>query len=228
MEYKPNKKIVIFGTGDLAQIIADYFKHDSAYEVAGFTVDAEYAKGDVVPFERVEEYYPPETHDMYIAVVYGELNRIRQRKYMEAKDKRYDIASYISSKAFVSPSAKIGEGVTIFENNVVQPFVEIGNNTILWSGNHVGHHSTIGNNVFISSHVVISGWCKIGDNSFMGVNSVLANNTVIGKESWVMHGSIISGNVPPNSFVKSVQSEVVPLNEEALGRALKRAAEKTK
>lgn len=220
--YGKSKKVVIFGTGDLAQIISEYFEHDSDYEVAGFTVDGEYAKGDVVPFEKVEEYFPPESHDMYIAVVYGDMNRIRQKKFHEAKDKRYDIASYISSKAFVSPSAKIDEGVTIFENNVVQPFVEIGDGCILWSGNHVGHHSHIGNFVFVSSHVVISGHCSIGDNCFLGVNSTIANSINIGKESWIMHGAIISSDIPDNSFVKTVQSECIPLNESALNRALER------
>lgn len=216
------KKVVIFGTGDLAQIMADYFQRDTEYEVAGFTVDAEYAKGDIVPFESVEQHFPPETHDMYIAVVYGDMNRTRQNKFTEAKNKRYDIALYISPHAFVSPTAKLGEGVTIFENNVVQPFVEIGDGCILWSGNHIGHHSVLGKFVFVSSHVVISGHCNIGDNTFLGVNTTIANSINVGKESWIMHGAIISGDLPPNSFVKTVQNECIPLNEEALNRALER------
>lgn len=217
-----SKRVVIFGTGDLAQIIADYFERDTEYSVSGFTVDAEYSQDNVVPFETVEDYFPPETHDMYIAVVYGDMNRLRQKKTKEAKAMRYNIASYISPHAFVSPTAKIGEGVTIFENNVVQPFVEIGNNVILWSGNHIGHSTKIHDNVFVSSHVCISGWCDIGENSFLGVNSTVANGISIGRESWIMHGSIISSDIPPNSFVKTVQSECIPLNESALNRALER------
>jgi len=92
----------------------------------------------------------------------------------------------------------------------------------MWSGNHCGHSTKIYDDCFISSHVVISGHCRIGPNTFIGVNSALANNTDVGKESWISHGSILSGIVPPNSFVKSVQSEVVPLNEQALARSLDR------
>lgn len=229
-----SKKLILFGLGDLAVIAHEYFTNDSQYEVVGFTVneahieDKEFCGLPVVAFEEVEEYFPPERHDMHVCIVYGSLNRDRQRICTEAKDKRYNLASYVSSRSFVSPSSKIGEHAFIFEDNTIQPHVRIGDNVILWSGNHVGHHSIIGNNVFLSSHIVVSGHCHIGDNSFVGVNSTLANNTVIGAESWVMHGAIVSGNIPPKSFIKTMQSEVQPLNETALFRALQRISEKAR
>lgn len=228
--YKMNKKLVLFGCGDLARIAYEYFTNDSEYTVVGFTVDEEYLREPtllglpVVPFHEVETYFPPENHDMHVCIVYKKMNRCRQGVCKRAKEKRYDLASYISSKAFVSPNAKIGEHCFLFEGNVIQSYVHIGDNCILWSGNHVGHHSDIGSNVFISSHVVISGWCKIGSNSFVGVNSTLANNTRIGKESWITHGSILGGVIPDNSFVRPVHSEITPLNESVLDRALDRAS----
>lgn len=224
-----SKKLVIFGTEDYAHIVYEYFTHDSEYEVVGFTVHNEYLKDKelfglpVVSFEDVETYFPPEDHDMHVAVVYFNMNKDRAKICKEAKDKRYALASYVSSRAFVWPNVKLGEHCFIFEDNTIQPFVSIGDNCILWSGNHVGHHSRIGSNIFISSHVVVSGWCTVGDNSFLGVNSTLANNTTIGNNSWVMHGAIANGFLPPNSMIRTTPSEVVPLNEQALSRALERA-----
>ena len=224
-----SKRVILFGTGDLALIAHEYFTNDSDYEVVAFTVDREYLEYTqlgglpVVPFDDVHIHFPPDSHEMHVCIVYGNLNRLRAATCGYAKGKGYKLASYVSSRAFVSPSANIGEHCFIFENNVIQSFVTIGDNCILWSGNHIGHHSHIENNVFVSSHVVISGHCHIGRNSFLGVNSTLANNTVIGKESWVSHGALISGIIPPNAFIKSIQSEAVPLNEAALFRALERA-----
>lgn len=223
------KKLVLFGTGDLAQIAEEYFNKDSDYEVVAFTVDRAYMKEKefcglpVIPFDEIQEKYPPDSHEMHVCIVYDNLNRNRAAKVTHAKAKGYTMASYISSRAFVSPSAKLGEHVFIFENNVIQSFVEIGDNAILWSGNHVGHHSVIESDVFISSHCVISGHCHIGKNVFLGVNSTLANNTTIGKESWVSHDCVINGNVPEHSMVKSPRSEIIELNEAALMRALERA-----
>lgn len=223
------KRLIIFGTGDLAQIAAEYFPCDYGYEIAAFTVDRDHMDKTellgipIVAFDGVSFLYPPSNHDMHIAVVYQDMNRLRAKKCQKAKDMGYTLISYISPHAFVSKSAKIGEHAFIFEGNVIQSFVEIGDNCILWSGNHIGHHSKIGIDNFISSHVVVSGHCEIGSNCFIGVNTALANNTVIGKDSWISHGSLLQGNIPPNSFVRNPVSEITPLNEDILNRALKRA-----
>lgn len=224
------KKLVIFGAEDYAHIVYEYFTHDSEYEVVAFTAHRDYIKDKelfglpVVPFEELEELYPPTSHEVHVAVVYGNLNRLRANFCAQAKAKGYRLASYVSSRAFVWHNVKIGEHCFIFEDNTVQPFVTIGDNAIFWSGNHIGHHSTIGHNVFITSHVVVSGWCEVGDNSFLGVNATLSNNTTLGKECWVMPSAILNGVVPDNSMVKTATSEYQPLNEKALFRSLSRAS----
>ena len=55
------KQIVIFGTGEIAELAHYYFKHDSEYEVVAFTVDGQFIKSPmffdlpVIPFEKIEE-----------------------------------------------------------------------------------------------------------------------------------------------------------------------------
>lgn len=224
------KKLVLFGLEDFAQIAYEYFMHDSDYEVVGFTADRAYINAPqlfglpVVPFDEVEKHFAPHEHSMHVAIIYGRMNRIRQEIAARAKAKGYALASYISSRAFIWKNVQIGEHCFIFEDNTIQPFVKIGDNVIMWSGNHIGHHSTIGSHNFISSHVVVSGWCGIGEHCFLGVNATLANNTHLGAGSWVMHSAVLGGNVPEKSMVKSTKSEITPLDEDALFRALTRAA----
>lgn len=227
------KKLVLFGLGDLAEIALEYFNGNSEYDVVGFTVDRDFLPPGpyfhglpVVPFDKLEEFFPPYEHYIHVALVYNNMNRDRAQTIERAKAKNYRLASYVSQHAFVANNVTLGEHVFIFEDNVIQSSVVIGDNCILWSGNHVGHHSRIGNNVFVSSHVVISGRCSIGDNCFLGVNATLANATTIGKDSWVMHGALLSGEIPSHSMVSTVKSAVQPLNEVALARALARAKQK--
>lgn len=199
-----NKKIVIVGDGSFGQIAFEYFKHDSPYEVVGFAVEKEFRKHDslfnvpVINFEDLESHFPSETHELFIAITYLQLNRVRTRLYKQAKKKGYKLANYISSKAFCWKNVKLGDNVFIFEDNTVQPFVEIGNNVILWSGNHIGHHSTVGDNCFISSHVVISGHCTIGDNCFIGVNATISNNLNIAKDGLLGLGSVLNKSTEEN------------------------------
>ncbi len=230
MPISKKKKLVIFGIEDFARIAYEYYTHDSDYEVVGFTVDKQYLTLSelcglpVVAFDDIENTFPPESHEIYCAITYQKMNRTRALACRRAESKRYTLASYISSKAFVWHNAVIGKHAFIFEGNIIQPGVAIGNSVVLWSSNHVGHDSKIHDNVFISSHVVISGWCDIGANTFIGVNATLANNTRIGKESWVMHGSILSGTIPDNFMVRSAPSQVSSLNEDSLNQALERAS----
>jgi len=200
------KKLIIFGNSAFAEIAHEYFEMDSSYEVVAFTVESSHLKINqlrglpVVPFEILEQYYDPSDHDVFVAIVYTQLNRLRTRLVAMAKDKDYALASYVSSRAFVWQNVEVGEHCFIFEDNTIQPFVKIGNNVVFWSGNHIGHHSTIQDNCFISSHVVISGFCNIGESSFLGVNCTLANNVTLGKDNWIGPSVTITRATDPGAF----------------------------
>lgn len=199
------KPLVIFGTGDIAQLAHYYFSTDSDYEVVAFTVDAAYINIDefcglpVIPFEEVANRYSPETHELFVALSYSKLNQIRKEKYLAAKALGYRLASYISSHATVLNAGKIGDNCFIFEDNTIQPFVTIGNNVTLWSGNHIGHHSTIRDHCFIASHVVVSGGVEIDEACFIGVNATLRDHIKIGEKCVIGAGVLLLADAAPES-----------------------------
>ena len=207
-------KIVILGDSAFAEIAAEYFTHDSPYEVVGFSVERAYLKNKqlaglpVIPFEELEQHFAPQDHAVYAAITYTKFNRLRTRLAQAAKQRGYRLASYVSSAAFVWRNVQLGEHCFIFENNVVQPFVKIGDNVVLWSGNHIGHHSTIRNNVFIASHVVVSGFCDIGDNCFIGVNATFANNVTLGSDCLVGAGATILKDAAAKGLYGAKQTEL--------------------
>lgn len=206
------KKLIIFGEGSYAEIVQQYFTDDSEYEVVCFTKDDDFIESDqylglpMVPFSKIQDLYPPDQHDMHIAVSYTELNHLRERKFYEAKEKGYNLPSYISSKCSFMSKYPIGENCFIFEDNTIQPFVKIGNNVILWSGNHIGHHSTIKSHNFVSSHVVISGHCRVDKYCFLGVNSTVGHGVKIGKETLLGAGAIISKDTEEGSVYVPAKS----------------------
>jgi sugar O-acyltransferase (sialic acid O-acetyltransferase NeuD family) len=211
------KKLVLIGTGELAHIAYEYFTHDSDYDVVGFSVNREYLKDPtfqglpVVAFEEIEMHFSPETHTAFVAIPSSQLNKVRTRLYLEAKQKGYSFATYISSHAFVWRNAEIGENCFIFENNVIQHFVKIGNNCILWSGNHVGHRTVIEDNCFLTSHVVVSGYCTIGESSFLGVNSTFNDYTGTAPRCVVGSGSLVVKKLTePDSLYVGSPAKIVP------------------
>jgi sugar O-acyltransferase (sialic acid O-acetyltransferase NeuD family) len=191
-------KVVVFGTGSFAECVKFYLANDSPHEVVAFTVhrdrmgeDTSFAGLPLVAFEDLADLYAPSDHDMYVAVGYAKVNRVRAAICEEAKGKGYNLISYVSSKATTWGDTKIGENVFIFEDNTIQPFVTIGDDCVLWSGNHIGHHATIGDHCFITSHVVVSGHVTIGPYSFLGVNATFRDAIAVGEGNVVGAGALI-------------------------------------
>ena len=198
-----NKRLVIFGAGDIAQLAHFYFSTDSDYEVVAFTIDRAYIEAasfcglPVVAFEDVGIEYPAGQHDFFVALSYSGLNGLRKAKYLEAKELGYRMASYVSSRAKVLNGGNIGENCFILEDNTIQPLVSIGNNVTLWSGNHIGHHSTVGDHCFIASHVVVSGGVDIGEQCFVGVNATLRDHIRIGERCVIGAGALLLADAEP-------------------------------
>lgn len=191
------KDVVIFGSGQIAEVVHYYLTSEGHRNVVAFTVDethfrtAEVFGLPVVPFETVEERYPPETHEMFVAVSFRRVNRDREEKVLAAESKGYALTSHVSPYATVWNGFVPQPNSIIMENNVIQPFVSVGRNVIMWSGNHIGHHTTIEDNCFIASHAVISGSVRVGEGSFVGVNATIRDNINIGKRNVIGAGTLI-------------------------------------
>ncbi|MGK0256074.1 MAG: sugar O-acyltransferase (sialic acid O-acetyltransferase NeuD family) [Arcobacteraceae bacterium] len=219
MKENKMKKLIIFGIGEQAEMAYYYFKNDSDYEVVGFTVDKEYISKNtlfnlpIIDFSILEEKYSNNQYKIFVAIGYTKINKIRTEKYLVCKEKGYNIASYISSKASVF-TPNIGENCFILEDNTIQPFVTIGNNVTLWSGNHIGHHSIIKDNCFITSQVVISGGCIIDEFTFIGVNATLRDHIKIGKSNVIGAGALILSDTEDKKVYMEKETEVsrVPSN----------------
>jgi len=190
-------KLVIFGAGDIARLACLYFTRDTEHEVVAFTVDEQYLTGSsfrdlpLVAFENVRDIYPPDEYQMFVALSYAKMNKVRADKYRQAKEAGYELVSYVSSRCSFLTDHPVGENCFILEDNTIQPFVKIGNNVTMWSGNHIGHDAVIDDHCFLASHIVVSGYVHIGSSCFIGVNATLRNSITIAPETLIGAGAVI-------------------------------------
>ena len=146
--------LVIFGSGEIAELAQFYFENDGDRKIAAFTVDDAYVDRDrigkvpLVPFSDVPEKFSPGSYDMHVALSYRGLNSLREEKYFQAKKAGYTLASYLCSKSVCWDDLLIGDNCFILENQTIQPTVKIGNNVMVWSGNHLGHGCSIGDHIY--------------------------------------------------------------------------------
>ncbi len=218
------KDIVIFGTGPIAELAALYFREDAGRRVAGFTVDSAYATMPdfaglpLVPFEEVEGRFPPAGYDLFVALAYTKLNKLRRARVDEGKARGYGIAHYVSSRATRFSTFETAENQFILEDNTIQPYASVGRNVTLWSGNHIGHHSTIAEDVFIASHVVVSGGVTIGARSFIGVNVTIRDHVTIGADCVIGAGALVLQDIPDGSVLAPGGTEISKVPSHRLKR----------
>jgi len=213
-------KVVIFGIGKIADEAYLYLTNDSAHDVVAFTVDRNFIDKDemfgkpIVAFDEVEDLYPVEYNTMFVALGYQQLNKLRETKYNQAKEKGYKLISYVSSKAGNFGDIEIGDNCFILDNSTLQPCSKVGNNVVIWSNNIIGHHSVIEDHCYIAGHVSVAGHTTIGKHSFIGVNASIGHEIKIGKKNLVGAGSIITKSTEDESVFIVADTPKFRLNSE--------------
>ena len=204
--------IVIFGTGEVADVFRYYLEQDGN-KVVAHALDREYITEEfhggapVVAFEDLRRYFPPWRVEVYAGVSFKRINADREAICNRIGQEGYSLGSYVSPKAETANGLGLAANRFIMSHNVIQPFVEIGWDTILWNGNHVGHNTKIGNHCFIASHAVISGHVTIGENTFIGVNATIRDGITIGKRCVIGAGALVLHDLPDESVVSGVESK---------------------
>ena len=219
------KKVVIFGTGELAQRIFFYLK-DSDDQVIAFCankskIDKEELLGlPVIAFENIKETFPPTEFSMFIALAYSEMNKKRTKFFNEAKNKDYELYSFIHPSTKIWDEFEMGENCFILANNVIQPFVKIGNNVLIGSNNLISHNTTIGDNCFITSNVTMGGHITMGKNCFVGLSATINQRIKIGDECIIGAGTIITKDVNDKEVYAENSSKKLPQSSEHIGNII--------
>jgi len=219
------KKIIIFGTGELAQRIFFYLQ-DSDDQVVAFSANKSKIDKDelfglpIIPFENIEERFSPNEFSMFIALAYSEMNKKRTKFFEEAKNKGYQLYSYIHPSTKIWDKFEMGENCFVLANNVIQPFVNIGNNVLIGSNNLISHNTTIDDNCFITSNVTMGGHITIGKNCFIGLSSTINQRIKIGNECIIGAGTIISKNVDDKEVYAENSSKKLPQSSDEIGNII--------
>ena len=125
------KDLVIFGIGKIAEVVYYYASKECGFNVVAFCVDDQYKNAEefqglpVVPFERIEESYPPAGYDMFVGIGYHDLNRLRETKCNEAIAKGYTLVSIISPLANLPSNVTFGWNCFIMPPAIIHPCVSI-------------------------------------------------------------------------------------------------------
>ena len=217
-----SKRVVLYGNGQMATFAHAVLTHDSPYEVVAFTVDNALIKDKailglpVVPFESVEDSYPPNDFAAHIAVGFYRVNGVRAEKYYQAKEKGYELLTYVSSRALKWPDLIIGDNCWILEHTILHPFVTIGNDVYLGSACHIGHNSTIGEHTFMAGLAGLAGGVEVGTHCFFGIHSTVRNGLKIADRCVIGAGATVLRSTKPSGVYVAPPAMLLPTPSDAL------------
>lgn len=196
------KKIVIYGLGSFAELMHYYFSTESEYEVVAFTVDSVFLQNHlycglpVIPFEDVENYYPPSDFSMFVAIGYKNM-RNRKLLFEKAKSKNYKLVNFVSKKAITHDNFILGENNVIMGDVNIEPFVTISDNNVFWSGSLICHHCNIQSHNYFAPSSVLSGYVVVKNLCFFGTGCSVIDKLTIANESFLIAGSVLFETTRP-------------------------------
>lgn len=199
------KPIILFGTGKIAEVLLYFFTHHSDRKIVACTADRDHMPGTewqglpVIPFEEIARSHPPETHDMFIAIGYQEMNTFREERCAQARRLGYTLASYVHPDSGLPSDCVHGDNCFIMNQAHIHPRVRLGNNVFVWSGAMIGHHSSIGDNCWLTSCANVSGVVTMGKNCFLAVNATVAHGIEIGDECFIGANALVTKNAQPGA-----------------------------
>lgn len=202
--------LLVLGTTLFSLEIADVAAATGCFEVAGFVENVERARcADPLaglPVHWIDDV--PAFADTHVAVC--GIGTTRRSIFVEqAAERGLAFATVVHPRAWVSPTAILGEGTVVGAGAVVGAHAAIGRHVHLNRGALVGHHTTIGDFCSIQSGANVAGSCRVGEATFVAMGAVVVDHLAIGSRSVVAAGAVVVADVPDNVQVVGVPARIV-------------------
>ena len=146
-------------------------------------------------FRSFIQRYNPKSALVIIAV--GE-PKDREDLYNKVKEKGYSFANVIHPLAWISPLAKLGQGILIKAWAVISCDTIVEDNVRIETFVVVGHDCIVRRGCQLSPNVTMGGRSEIGSGTYIGINVPIKEDIRIGAGSVVGMGSVVLRDIPDN------------------------------
>lgn len=194
------KPIILIGGGGHCISCIDIIERAGDYEIKGILDLPEKVGQSVLGYpiigtDNTINEFLPDCNNFLITVGQIEKSVLREEIYDKIKNIGGNLPIIISSGAYVSKHAKIGEGTIIMHGAFVNANAEVGKNCIINSNALIEHEAEIGDFCHISTSAIANGQVKVGSGCFVGSNTVIGNNIQITNNVIIAAGSQVLQNI---------------------------------
>lgn len=210
------KRVAIIGAGGHGREVAGILRHqaratggpqvlgfvDENHDTLGQILDDLPVLGDWAWFEGVDR-----TEVSVVCASGAPL--VCRRLVQRAEGLGLSFARAISPLAHVSPSALLGQGVTLFPNVVVNTSARLGDHSILNLAATVSHDTTVGRYCNINPGVHLAGNVVVGEGCYLGMGTNVIQGISVGDWAVVGAGAVVTHNLPPHVTAVGVPARII-------------------
>lgn len=192
-EIKPN--LVLIGGGGHCVSVIDIIENGNKFNILGI-LDSDIIENNILGYKILgDDNLITElvNENTYFLITVGQIKSCSVRKKISKilKQNNAKLATIISSLAYVSKHAQIGEGTVIMNHALVNAKSKIGKNCIINTKSNIEHGVIIGDFCHISTCAVVNGDSIVEKGSFIGSNATISNNIIIKDSSIISAGKFI-------------------------------------
>jgi sugar O-acyltransferase (sialic acid O-acetyltransferase NeuD family) len=204
------RRILILGTGTLAEELSDVISEITDCQVAGFVenLDRETCNDRLVglPVHWVDD--TPGLAADHLAVC--GIATTRRRIYAEQVEALgMGLATVVHPTSRVSRAAVLAEGVVVSSGAQIAFKTTIGKCAFLNRGVSVGHHTTIGEYVTLQPGANVAGCVRIEHSVYVGMGAIIVDRVTIGEGSVIGAGAVVTKDIPPHCLALGVPARIV-------------------
>ena len=201
-------KILLIGAGGHARSCIDVLEEENQFEIAGLI-----EKGESIPNESLSYPVIGTDDDLKVLrqqyknalITVGQIKspKIRIKLYQLLKELDFTLPVIVSSQAYVSKHAQIGEGSIIMHGVIINANAKIGNNCIINNRALIEHDAVIGDHCHIATGAIINGEVSVENETFIGSGAVTKEAISIGKNCVIGAGVVLKNDIESNKVVKN-------------------------
>ena len=188
------ERIVFWGAGGHARVIADLVQAAGEFELAGVldnTTSPPAAFCAIPVSTSLDDLDRWREAGVRFAVAAVGDNSARVQMGQELISRGFELPRLVHPSAIVSDSACVGSGAVIGARAVVGPGCQLADHVLINSGAIVEHDCRLSTGAAIGPGATLGGGCSIGAAAWVGIGATLSHDISVGDQTIIGAGAVV-------------------------------------
>lgn len=204
-------RLLILGAGGHGKVVAEAAVASGRWRTIAF-LDGRFPalssvlEWPVIGTDAQATQFLPRDREIFVAI--GD-NRLRLQLLESLRESGFAVPAIVHPNAWVSPSARVGEGTVLVAGAVVNAGASLGRGCIVNTGASVDHDCSIGDGVHVSPGAHIGGGAVVSARTWIGIGAAIRHRVKIGADVVVGAGAAVIADLPDGVKAMGVPARVV-------------------